>query len=266
MTCSARRATQAVRAPVAEVFSSVQGEGPLVGVRQVFVRTYGCDLACLYCDTPASRAETGPCRIERTPGSGEWREVANPLTARSVTEIIGELDEPGGLHQSVSFTGGEPLLHPEFVSEVAAWCRERGLEAYLETNGQRVAELRAVIDRIDMVAMDVKLPESQPECTEARTEELLRHSLEFLEVALRKRVFAKVIVTPDVLPEGIERVAAALASVSRELTLVLQPVTPRRAVAASPSAAAMLALQAAAAAHLRDTRVIPQCHVLMGQL
>lgn len=255
-----------MRAPVAEVFSSVQGEGPLVGVRQVFVRTYGCDLACLYCDTPASRAETGPCRIELTPGSGVWEEVANPLTAEMVAEVIRELDQPRGLHQSVSFTGGEPLLHPEFISAVAARCRERGLEAYLETNGQRVAELRAVIDRVDTVAMDVKLPSSQPECSEARAEDLLQHSLEFLEVALQKRVFAKVIVTPDVSPEGIERVAAALASVSRALTLILQPVTPRREVTASPSAGAMLALQAAAAAHLRDTRVIPQCHVLMGQL
>ncbi len=260
------------RAPVAEVFSSVQGEGPFVGVRQVFVRTYGCDLACRYCDTPASRAETGPCRIESPPGSGAWREVGSPLTAEAVAGLIDELDQPlwraqggpRGVHHSVSFTGGEPLLHTGFVAELAGCCRERGLLAYLETNGQRVGDLRAVIDRIDIVAMDVKLPSSQSGCPPGR--ELLATSLEFLRVARTKQVFAKVIVTPDVSESEVVEVASGLASVSSDLTLVLQPVTPRGDVTASPSARAMLQLQAAAAAHLPDTRVIPQCHLLVGQL
>ncbi|MDX9694125.1 MAG: 7-carboxy-7-deazaguanine synthase QueE, partial [Methanothermobacter sp.] len=44
-----------MRAPIMEVFSSIQGEGLLVGCRQIFIRFAGCNLNCKYCDTPESR-------------------------------------------------------------------------------------------------------------------------------------------------------------------------------------------------------------------
>lgn len=44
-----------MKAYVSEVFSSIQGEGKLLGRRQIFVRFSGCNLNCNYCDTPLSR-------------------------------------------------------------------------------------------------------------------------------------------------------------------------------------------------------------------
>jgi 7-carboxy-7-deazaguanine synthase len=262
MHCEGRTVT----APVAEIFSSVQGEGPFVGVRQVFVRTYGCDLCCRYCDTPASRAETGPCRVESPPGSRQWRDLTNPLSAQAVAELIAELDHPPGLHHSVSLTGGEPLLHPEFVAEVAGSTRERGLQTYLETNGQRVAELQRVIDHIDIISMDVKLPSSQmPDC-EFDWDALLARSMSFLRLARSKHVFAKMVVTPLDAAVDVERVASRIAGEAPEVTLVLQPVTPAGDVDSPPTPEAMLRLQALAARHLPDVRIIPQCHRLMDQL
>ncbi|MEM4195978.1 MAG: 7-carboxy-7-deazaguanine synthase QueE, partial [Methanothermobacter sp.] len=44
-----------MKAPIMEVFSSIQGEGLLLGKRQIFIRFAGCNLNCSYCDTPESR-------------------------------------------------------------------------------------------------------------------------------------------------------------------------------------------------------------------
>ncbi len=253
-------------APVAEIFSSVQGEGPWVGVRQVFVRTYGCDLCCRYCDTPASRSATGPCRVESPPGSRNWRHLANPLSVEAVADLVAELDTPRGLHHSVSLTGGEPLLHPDFVNGLAARCRVLGLQTYLETNGQRVAELQRALDQIDIVSMDVKLRSSQPEDSDFDWEALLTRSMAFLRVALQKQVYVKIVITPLDTAADVERVAAAVASEAPELTLILQPVTPNRDIPAAPAPEEMLRLHAAAGGHLGDVRIIPQCHPRMGQL
>ena len=38
-------------AKVSEIFLSYQGEGPYVGSHQLFVRFYGCNLKCVFCDT-----------------------------------------------------------------------------------------------------------------------------------------------------------------------------------------------------------------------
>ena len=54
---------------VTEIYSAVQGEGPFVGERHLFVRLGGCPFRCHYCDTPAALVPQPECRIE--PG-GEY--------------------------------------------------------------------------------------------------------------------------------------------------------------------------------------------------
>ena len=36
---------------VKELFTSIQGEGPFIGYKQLFIRFCGCNLTCSYCDT-----------------------------------------------------------------------------------------------------------------------------------------------------------------------------------------------------------------------
>ncbi len=40
-----------MQAKISEIFKSIQGEGPYQGINQVFVRFFGCNLCCRFCDT-----------------------------------------------------------------------------------------------------------------------------------------------------------------------------------------------------------------------
>ena len=44
-------------AKIAEIFDSIQGEGPYIGYRQLFIRFCGCNLLCDYCDTEFDKGD-----------------------------------------------------------------------------------------------------------------------------------------------------------------------------------------------------------------
>ena len=126
-----------MKAPIIEIFSSFQGEGLLIGERQIFVRFAGCNLNCNYCDTNDSKSEK----------SGTL------MTPDEVTAEINKLITPDCM--TISFTGGEPSLYPQFISEVA---KNFNLKIMLETNGT-LPENIGSIEKLDIVSLDIKLPE-----------------------------------------------------------------------------------------------------------
>lgn len=105
---------------VAEMFTTVQGEGPSSGRQAVFVRLSRCNLSCPSCDTPFTwdtsrydlRAETRPLRGEQI-----------------VTWVLAQ---PASL---VVITGGEPLLQQELLLPVVASLTDAGRQVEIETNG-----------------------------------------------------------------------------------------------------------------------------------
>jgi 7-carboxy-7-deazaguanine synthase len=244
--------------PLLEVFSSFQGEGPRVGERQVFVRLSGCDLRCAFCDTPESFPAPAAARVERTPG-GEEERPANPVPVGDLLRFVRRLDEPAGLHAAVSITGGEPLLHPGAVRRLA---EELGahLAVHLETGGHRPDLLLRVLDVLDRVTPDLKLRSATGAgCPrEAHTETYRMLAASGKALAVKAVVAAET--TEGEVADGARLVARALPTVP----LVLQPVTPLGQGPRPPLAAALLRLQAAAARHHPDVRVIPQVHRMLG--
>lgn len=79
---------------IAEVYSSIQGEGQFAGTPSVFVRSTGCNLRCWFCDTPFT----------------SWKPEGPHV---SVTELLQQVEAFGIEH--VVLTGGEPLLQPDSV-------------------------------------------------------------------------------------------------------------------------------------------------------
>lgn len=242
-----------MRAELAEVFSSIQGEGKYVGYRQVFVRFAGCNLACAYCDTPQSRAAGEASLIETAPGSRDFAAMPNPLPVADLAACINRLlAQP---HHSVSLTGGEPLCQ---AGAIAALAPLVDAPLYLETNGTMPEKLAAVLPHIDIVSMDIKLPST------AGREYWDEHR-RFLELATACDVFVKMVVSAETEDAEFFTALELIAAIDAGIPLIIQPVTPLGGV--RPLAPEDLSKrQAQALSRLRDVRAIGQTHKYMGQL
>lgn len=252
------------QAELIEVFSSIQGEGPLVGVRQIFVRFNGCNLSCNYCDTPASLGlSADQWSAELAPGSGQRILFRNPASLSELMNVIRRLQDTWGPHHSVSLTGGEPLLHASFISDLADALHEMGLRVYLETNGSLVKPLQSILPKIDIISMDLKLPSS------GGGSSLWSQHREFLRAANQSHslnIFIKAVVCKDTPLSEIETAARLIQEISPETPLILQPVTPHGDGPVAPDSSQLHQMQKTAVQILSDVRVIPQCHLLLGAL
>jgi organic radical activating enzyme len=247
-----------------EIFASFQGEGPLLGRRQIFVRTSGCNLRCSYCDTPIFRRRRDSCRLFT--GYDEFREIKNPLPVDAVMHQILER-KCTGIH-SISITGGEPLCQPDFVKSLSKKCREAGLPVYLETNGFSAERFASLQRYVDFASIDLKLP-SHKACDEETLEKLQKNELECARRASKSDTYTivKVVVLPETTEAEIDRASNSLHEAVPDFEdmgglLVLQPATGT----STPDRERLELLYQAASIHLSEVAVIPQVHKLMGFL
>ena len=120
---------------LAELFYSIQGEGKLSGVPSVFVRASGCNLRCVWCDTPY------------TSWSPEGEDVP-------VDEIVRRVGEFGARH--VVVTGGEPMIMADIVQLCAA-LHHKHHHITIET----AATVFHVL-KLDLASLSPKLSNSTP--------------------------------------------------------------------------------------------------------
>lgn len=136
-------------------------DGP--GIRTV-VFMQGCRLRCRYCHNPDTWTLTGGEAM--TPAAlVEQLKRFRPYYARS-----------GG---GVTFSGGEPLLQPEFLTEALRLCRDEGIHTCLDTAGVGYGEYAEILRYTDLVLYDVK--HFTPEGYLALTGQPITETLRFVE-------------------------------------------------------------------------------------
>lgn len=247
---------------VSEVFSAIQGEGALVGHRQVFLRLTGCPLRCAYCDQPeALEKRPGPCVVEQTPGARDFVTVDSPLTTGRTVDAVDRLWQALP-HHSVSVTGGEPLMQSGRLVALLPQLRARGHRIFLETSGTLVEGYRRVAPFVDHVSMDVKLDSVDGQGVPIETHARFLEAVAASDAA----AYAKVVLGPSTDPDELVGAVRALAAVAPGIEVFLQPVSPAGTVADAPTPEQVLAWQALALrVHPGRVRVVPQTHKAIGQ-
>lgn len=232
-----RYGPRGIYAEITEVFPSIQGEGIFAGQPQVFIRFAKCNLGCDYCDT----AKAG----------GKLYGVYDLLNRVNKIDGLDRID-------TVSITGGEPLLYSDFLKRFLPQLKKRDFKVYLETNGTLPAELKKVLGMVDTIAMDIKMPSSQ------RGGNLWKRHKDFLAAANKKNVFVKVVVTGRTSAEEIKKTVEIIKAVSTRIPLVIQPVAPANRTTKKIPIDRLLEFQALAKSVLNDVRVVLQIHKILG--
>ena len=120
---------------IAEIFYSIQGEGRLLGTPSVFIRTSGCNLRCVWCDTPYT----------------SWRPQGEERSVREILAKVKDYPTP-----YVVVTGGEPLLAPE-IEELTTKLKQKDYHITIET---AATIFKPVV--CDLLSMSPKLSNSTP--------------------------------------------------------------------------------------------------------
>jgi 7-carboxy-7-deazaguanine synthase len=185
---------------IAELFYSLQGEGSLVGVPSVFIRTSGCNLRCSWCDTPYT----------------SWQPEGVDLTLRQILDEA--LAHPA---RHVVVTGGEPMIAPEIIP-LTEQLRAAGLHITIETAGTVFQPVAC-----DLMSISPKLANSTPDGRSAAQHERLRIQPDVLAELIGRYDYQLkfVIAKPDDLAE-VRGLVAALAADRQRVILMPEGTDP----------------------------------------
>ena len=190
---------------ITEIFYSIQGEGKLTGVPSVFIRTAGCNLRCVWCDTPFS----------------SWEPEGENLNLDTILDRVSDYPT-----QYVVLTGGEPMIQPD-VAELTHRLKEERYHITLETAATVYKPVAC-----DLASISPKLSNSTPwerdKGRRAGAHEDARLNLDVVEqfMALGEYQLKFVVDEPDDIIE-VDTVLGALTDYNpSDVLLMPQGVTP----------------------------------------
>lgn len=226
-------------APVNEVFFSYQGEGIYAGIPQIFVRFFGCNLKCNYCDTKKSLKISSNSKFFTTQALFEY-----------IFDIYNQNKEKFyGQTPSISFTGGEPLIYADFILELLQNYVKNKFSVYIETNGTLPQQIKKVYKYCDVVCMDIKFES-------ACNKNLFKEHKEFIKFC-KNKVFIKTVITKDTKEQEFTKAVKLVSSVSEKIKFVIQPASFNNITNQK-----VFKFYSIAVSKLKDVRILPQLHKL----
>ncbi len=228
---------------ISEIFGpTVQGEGALIGMPTVFVRTGGCDFRCSWCDT---------LYAVEPQFKSQWQS----MDASQIMQQVNELS--GGTPLLVTLSGGNPALQP--LAPLLELGHAQGYRFAVETQGSKAQDWFA---QLDYLTLSPKPPSSGMKFSAQRLQECIDAAGKATQVQLK-------LVIAD---EQDYRWARSLAQQFSQLRLCLQPCNLQAATPEQPERETDLALlnsqyrwlvERVAADRWFSARVLPQLHVLV---
>ncbi len=113
-------------------------DGP--GIRYV-VFMQGCKLRCLYCHNPET---------------WDIQKNVQKITPEKLIENILRYKNYFGESGGVTFSGGEPLLQPEFLIECLKLCKKYNINSAIDTAGVGIGHYEEILELVDLVILDIK--------------------------------------------------------------------------------------------------------------
>lgn len=194
---------------VNDIFFSYQAEGLYIGKSTVFIRFSGCNLDCYYCDEKkAKKVKDDKIRTKK-----DIITFIKKIISKNKVDLI-------------SLTGGEPLMQKdikELIKGLSTLKKERKFKIYLETNSSIPSTLKSIIKKVDIVALDLKIP-----LNDKNKKNILKEFKESVNICKqsKKRYFIKLVIGGRTLYP--RRFIYLIRNFIKELDIkeiILQPVT-----------------------------------------
>ncbi len=193
---------------ISEIFYSIQGEGTLVGVPSVFVRTSGCNLRCTWCDTPYT----------------SWNPEGSDMSHDAILQTVRDF-----ACRHVVLTGGEPMIAPG-VAALTRLFKDAGWHITIETAGTVFAEVAC-----DLMSISPKLANSTPTERDGGRWAVMHERLRFQPDVLKKLMAA--------YDYQLKFVVAAAGDVAELERMRLELNAPREKVLVMPEGVTREAMQ-----------------------
>ena len=160
-----------------ETFGLVDGPG----IRTV-VFLNGCKLRCIYCHNPEM-----------------WHRLNDNYEPEELVKKIIRYKSYFGKTGGVTFSGGEPLLQPDFLIETLKLLKENDINTALDTAGVGVGRYDEILKYVDLVILDIK--HAEKEGYKKITGQEITESEKFIEALNKnnKKVWVRQVVVPTIM-------------------------------------------------------------------